>query len=448
MAGLDPSILALKDSSAEDRARCVAKRNEGKAGDDKGRAGAVNPRSPTNPRTLRPSLEAMTVQPQGLNQAQGAQDRLARVHARLDKYTEDQLEQVGELGRLKLALSTCPGEKMVRFEADIQKCELEIRVLGEQIQALVESLAVLEPLGDGREKEKKGDMSLGKSIVLGMDKFSCEIGQDPSAHAAEVVQVVNTLNLSDTDKKTAFLATLQGYPLRTMSGVAGDPLVTFVELVAEFRQRYGRGDRDADEALNRVAREDKQGRGESTQLFRDRVHALAHAADKDMDQPTVLRLFIDGLRDERVRQQAALENLDEVRDWNKVAARILEIERAFQSVKCTAGDIDVEGQHNVETCAFLDKSGRRQGDRTGGFEKVSYTYSGSSACHFGGPKFKFRGGRRQDGFQGGYKLCYRFLSGLCDRGVMCKFFHDKGAANFLRRRKRREAGSDRRGRGS
>ena len=96
---------------------------------------------------------------------------------------------------------------------------------GEQIQALVESLAVLEPLGDGREKEKKGDMSLGKSIVLGMDKFSCEIGQDPSAHAAEVVQVVNTLNLSDTDKKTAFLATLQGYPLRTMSGVAGDPLV-------------------------------------------------------------------------------------------------------------------------------------------------------------------------------------------------------------------------------
>jgi hypothetical protein len=252
MAGLDPSILALKDSSAEDRARRVAKRNEGKAGDDKGRAGAVNPRSPTNPRTLRPSLEAMTV-PQGLNQAQGAQDRLARVHARLDKYTEDQLEQVGELGRLKLALSTCRGEERVRFEADIQKCELEIRVLGEQIQALVESLAVLEPLGDGREKEKKGDMSLGKSIVLGMDKFSCEIGQDPSAHAAEVVQVVNTLNLSDTDKKTAFLATLQGYPLRTMSGVAGDPLVTFVELVAEFRQRYGRGDRDADEALNRVA---------------------------------------------------------------------------------------------------------------------------------------------------------------------------------------------------
>ena len=70
----------------------------------------------------------MTV-PQGLNQAQGAQDRLARVHARLDKYTEDQLEQVGELGRLKLALSTCPGEERVRFEAEIQKCELEIRVL-------------------------------------------------------------------------------------------------------------------------------------------------------------------------------------------------------------------------------------------------------------------------------------------------------------------------------
>ena len=159
MAGLDPSILALKDSSAEDRARRVAKRNEGKAGDDKGRAGAVNPRSPTNPRTLRPSLEAMTV-PQGLNQAQGRRTGWLVYNCQtgyLIKYTEDQLEQVGELG--------------VRFEADIQKCELEIRVLGEQIQALVESLAVLEPLGDGREKEKKGDMSLGKSIVLGMDKF-------------------------------------------------------------------------------------------------------------------------------------------------------------------------------------------------------------------------------------------------------------------------------------
>jgi len=174
MAGLDPSMLAaLKDSSAEDRARRAAKRNEGKMDDDKGRAGAVNPRSPMNPRTLRPSLEAMTVQPQGLSQAQAAQDRLARVHARLDEYTEGQLEQVGELGRLKLALSTCPGEEMVRFEADLQKCELEIRVLGEQIQALVESLAVLEPLGDGREKEKKGDMSLGKSIVL-WTGFSCD----------------------------------------------------------------------------------------------------------------------------------------------------------------------------------------------------------------------------------------------------------------------------------
>ena len=160
MAGLDPSILTgLKDSLAEDRARRVAKRNEGKAGDDKGRAGAVNPRSPTNPRTLRPSLEAMTV-PQGLNQAQGAQDRLARVHARLDEYTEDQLEQVGELGRLKLALSTSPGEERVRFEADIQKCELEIRVLGEQIQACTALVGSLEG-GDRRsmaqkEKEKKG----------------------------------------------------------------------------------------------------------------------------------------------------------------------------------------------------------------------------------------------------------------------------------------------------
>ena len=35
MAGLDPSILAaLKDSSAEDRARRAAKRNESKADDD------------------------------------------------------------------------------------------------------------------------------------------------------------------------------------------------------------------------------------------------------------------------------------------------------------------------------------------------------------------------------------------------------------------------------
>ena len=30
--------------------------------------------------------------------------------------------------------------------------------------------------------------------------------------------MVNTLSLSDVDKKTAFLATLQGYPLRMMSG--------------------------------------------------------------------------------------------------------------------------------------------------------------------------------------------------------------------------------------
>jgi len=286
MAGLDPSILAaLKDSSAEDRARRAAKRNEGKVDGDKGAVNSrspVNPRSPTNPRTLRPSLEAMTVQPQGLNQAQGAQDRLARVHARLDKYTEDQLEQVGELGRLKLALSTCPGEERVRFEADIQKCELEIRILGEQIQAC---MALVGSLEDGarrstaqKAKEEKGDMGLGKSIVLGMDKFSCEIGQDPSAHASRLVQVVNALNMSDTDKKTAFLATLQGYPLRTMSGVAGDPLVTFEELVAEFRQRYGRGDRDADDGLNRVAREDKQGKGESTQLFRDRVHTLGYGS--------------------------------------------------------------------------------------------------------------------------------------------------------------------------
>ena len=79
MAGLDPSILAaLKDSSAEDRARRAAKRDEGKVDGDKGAVNSrspVNQRSPTNPLNLRPSLEAMRVQPQGLNQAQGAQDR-------------------------------------------------------------------------------------------------------------------------------------------------------------------------------------------------------------------------------------------------------------------------------------------------------------------------------------------------------------------------------------
>ena len=153
-------------------------------------------------------------------------------------------------------------------------------------------------------------MGLGKSIVLGMDKFSCEIGQDPSAHASRLVQVVNALNMSDTDKKTAFLATLQGYPLRTMSGVAGDPLVTFAELVAEFLALYGRDVRGAEDALNRAAREDRQEKEESTTIFRDRVHALALAAGKDVDQPAIIRLFLDGLRDERVRGQAALENLD------------------------------------------------------------------------------------------------------------------------------------------
>ena len=110
--------------------------------------------------------------------------------------------------------------------------------MGEQIQACMALVGSLES-GDRRsttqkEKEEKGDMGLGKSIVLGMDKFSCKIGQDPSAHASEVVQVVNTLSLSDVEKKTAFLATLQGYPLRMMSGMAGNPLVTFAELVAEF----------------------------------------------------------------------------------------------------------------------------------------------------------------------------------------------------------------------
>ena len=42
MAGLDPSMLAaLKDSSAEDRARRAAKRNEGKMDDDNSRVGQV-----------------------------------------------------------------------------------------------------------------------------------------------------------------------------------------------------------------------------------------------------------------------------------------------------------------------------------------------------------------------------------------------------------------------
>ena len=55
--------------------------------------------------------------------------------------------------------------------------------------------------------------------------------------------MMSTLSLSDVDKKTAFLATLQGYPLQMMSGMAGNPLVTFAELVAEFLALYGRDDR-------------------------------------------------------------------------------------------------------------------------------------------------------------------------------------------------------------
>ena len=85
------------------------------------------------------------------------------------------MEQVGELGRLKLASSTCSGEERVHFEADIQKCELEIRVLGEQIQACMPLVGSLEGGDRGntvqKEKEEKGDMGSGKSIVLGMDKF-------------------------------------------------------------------------------------------------------------------------------------------------------------------------------------------------------------------------------------------------------------------------------------
>ena len=222
MAEMDlPLMAALKESAAE-----------------RVKGASVNPRSRMKLGTLSVPLETK----QGEASHMGG--RLARVYAKLDQSAENQLGRMDELRGLKLALLTCSGEEKVRLEFDIHRCELDIKLLGEQVQAyaaLVESLALLEPLGDGREKEKKGDMGLEKSIVLGMDKFSGEIGQDPSAHASGVFQVVNTLNMSDTDKKTAFLTTLQGYPLRTMSGVAGDPLVTFVELVVEFRQRYGRG---------------------------------------------------------------------------------------------------------------------------------------------------------------------------------------------------------------
>ena len=116
MAGLDPSILAglkthqLKTELDVLRSAMKAKRTMTRVGQVVNSRSSVNPRSPTNPRTLRPSLEAMTVQPQGLNQALSAGGADSRVHARLDKYTEDQLEQVGELGRLKLASSTCSGE--------------------------------------------------------------------------------------------------------------------------------------------------------------------------------------------------------------------------------------------------------------------------------------------------------------------------------------------------
>ena len=80
--------------------------------------------------------------------------------------------------------------------------------------------------------------------------------------------MVNTLSLSDAEKKTAFLATLQGYPLRMMSGMAGNPQFTFADLVTEFLALYGRDDRGAEDALNRAAREDRQEKEES--IFRDR----------------------------------------------------------------------------------------------------------------------------------------------------------------------------------
>ena len=268
-------------------------------------------------------------------------------------------------------------------------------------------------------------MGLGKSIVLGMDKFSCKIGQDPSAHASEVVQVVNTLSLSDVDKKTAFLATLQGYPLRMMSRMAGDPLVTFAELVAEFLALYGRDDRGAEDALNRAAREDRQEKEESTTIFRDRVHALALAAGKDVDQPAIIRLFLDGLRDERVRGQAALENLDKLQDWKKAAARVLEIERAVRQVPVMDARRDMD-QKSEEVFAFHAKAGAVRQDQ-GGRDESCHAFRATGKCKFGAKcKFEHDGQSRQELPPRGRgqmpdrrENCFKFLAGVCERGDSC-----------------------------
>ena len=151
MAEMDlPLMAALKESAAE-----------------RVKGASVNPRSRMKLGTLSVPLETK----QGEASHMGG--RLARVYAKLDQSAENQLGRMDELRGLKLALLTCSGEEKVRLEFDIHRCELDISLLGEQVQAcaaLVESLALLEPLGDGREKEKKGDMGLEKSIVLGMDK--------------------------------------------------------------------------------------------------------------------------------------------------------------------------------------------------------------------------------------------------------------------------------------
>jgi hypothetical protein len=294
---------------------------------------------------------------------------------------------------------------------------------------------------DAEGKEDKGDMGLGKSIVLGMAKFSCKLGQDSSAHASEVVQVVNTLSLSDAEKKTAFLATLQGYPLRMMSGMAGNPQFTFADLVTEFLALYGRDDRGAEDALNRAAREDRQEKEESTTIFRDRVHALALGAGKDVDQPAVIRLFLDGLRDEKVRGQAALENLDKLQDWKKAAARVLEIERAVRQVTVMDAIRDMD-QKSEEVFAFHAKAGavpQDQGAR--GRDESCHAFRATGKCKFGANcKFEHDGQSGQELPPRGLgqmperrENCFKFLAGVCERGDSCKFYHDKQAARYIKK---------------
>ena len=251
--------------------------------------------------------------------------------------------------------------------------------------------------------------------------------------------MVNTLSLSDVDKKTAFLATPQGYPLRMMSRMAGDPLVTFAELVAEFLALYDRDDRGAEDALNRAAREDRQEKEESTTIFRDRVHALALAAGKDVDQPAIIRLFLDGLRDERVRGQAALENLDKLQDWKKAAARVLEIERAVRQVTVMDARRDMD-QKSEEVFAFHAKAGAVRQDQ-GGRDESCHAFRATGKCKFGAKcKFEHDGQSRQELPPRGRgqmpdrrENCFKLLAGVCERGDSCKFYHDKQAARYIKK---------------